>query len=109
MHEGPVSLSMKGTGDREKHGFKGDFTAEDFWFSAKDNTVYVTSLKWPESKDVLVKSITQLPEAKQKGIRSVQMLGSKKNLSWKMRKDGLQVSLPSCRPNPNGYVLKILF
>ena len=28
--EGPTSLSMKGSGEREKNGFQTDFTPEDF-------------------------------------------------------------------------------
>ena len=106
-HEGPVSLSMKGTGDREKHGFKANFTPEDFWFSAKGNSIYVTGLKWPEGKQVLIKSIIQLPKEKKDKLSSVRMLGCKKKVSWEMTKEGLRVSLPSCRPNPNGYVLRI--
>ncbi len=106
-HEGPTSLFMKGTGDREKHGFNASFTPEDFWFSAKDNNIYVTSLKWPETKEILIKSITHLAELKRNEIQSVQMLGCKKKVSWEMKEKGLRVSLPSCKPNPNGYVLKI--
>lgn len=107
-HEGPVSLSMKGTGDREKYGFNANFTPEDFWFSAKGNNIYVTSLKWPTNNEVLVKSINRLPEAKRNKIQSVQMLGCSNKVSWKMMDEGLRVSLPSCKPNPNGYVLKVI-
>ncbi len=106
-HEGPTSLSMKGSGEREKKGFTGDFTPEDFWFSAKDNCIYVTSLKWAESKQVLIKSLARLKEEGKKKIKYVQMLGCKEKLSWEMGDTGLHVLLPACRPNPNGYVLKI--
>ena len=108
-HEGSTNLSMKGTGDREKHGFNANFTSEDFWFSAKDNCIYVTSFQWPESNQVLIKSIARLIDEKTVEIQSVQMLGNKKRVSWKMKNDGLWISLPSVRPNPNGYVLKITF
>lgn len=106
-HEGPTSLSVKSTEDREKKGFTREFSPEDFWFSAKDNYMYVTSLKWPEANEILIKSITQLSEDKRKEIQSVQMLGCRKKISWEMENEGLRVSLPSCKPNPNGYVLKI--
>ncbi|MCP4312412.1 MAG: alpha-L-fucosidase [Bacteroidetes bacterium] len=106
-HEGPTSLSMKGSGEREKKGFTSAFTPKDFWFSAKDNCIYATSLKWPEDKQVLIKSISQLKEEKEEVIKNVQMLGCKGKLSWEMGDKGLEVLLPACRPNPNGYVLKI--
>jgi alpha-L-fucosidase len=106
-HEGPTSLSMKGSGEREKKGFSADFTPEDFWFAAKNNSIYVTSLKWPESTQVVIKSLTLLKEEGYKKVKSVQMLGCKEKLSWEMGEDGLRVMMPACRPNPNGYVLKI--
>lgn len=108
-HEGSINLSMKGTGDREKHGFNANFTPEDFWFTAKDNCIYVTCLKWSGSKQILVKSIAKLMDEKIEKIQSVQMLGNKKRVSWEIKDDGLWVSLPPARPNLNGYVLKITF
>ncbi len=108
-HEGPTLLSMKGSGERERNGFKGNFTSEDFWFSTKDNYVYVTSLKWPEKDKILIKSIVQLIEDKEKEIIDVQMLGCKKKINWEMRKEGLKLRMPKCKPNINGYVLKISF
>lgn len=104
--EGATSLSMKGSGEREREGFHADFTPEDFWFSTKDNSLYVTSLKWPENNGVLIKSLL-LPGEK-RVIQNVSMLGSKRKLSWTLESNGLQVILPKKRPNPNGYVLKIV-
>jgi hypothetical protein len=69
----------------------------------------VTSLKWPEGKQVLIKSISQLKNEKEEEIKNVQMLGCKEKLSWEMGDKGLYVLLPKRRPNPNGYVLKITF
>ena len=108
-HEGPTNLSMKGSGERERNGFQTDFTPEDFWFSAKDNCIYVTSLKWPEGQKVLIKSLLRFQEEGKQEIKYVQMLGCKEKLSWEMGENGLHVLLPACRPNPNGYVLKIEF
>jgi len=108
-HEGPTNLSMKGTDDREKNGFNKGFSHEDFWFSAKDNVLYVTALKWPESKQVLVKSLARILADDLSKIRSLTMLGSTQEISWKTNPEGLLVSLPSEKPNLNGYVLKITF
>jgi alpha-L-fucosidase len=104
-HEGPTKLSMKGSGEREKNGFSTDFTSEDFWFSAKDNYIYVTCLKWPDNRKIYIKSL--LNQDKESGIKSLQMLGSREKLSWTLDEEGLNVLLPKRRPNPNGYVLKV--
>ena len=106
-HEGPTKISMKGTNDREEHGFKTNFTDKDFWFSIKGNFLYVTSLKWPDNERVLIKSLTQLSVEMANKIKSVEMLGCNKKVIWEMKKDGLDILLPSCKPNMNGYVLKI--
>ena len=107
-HEGPTVVSMKGSGEREKQGFKYNFTSEDFWFSSKDSCIYVTSLKWPDSRQVLIKSFAPSEKEKNEEIKNVQMLGCTEELSWTMEEDGLSVVLPSHRPNLNGYVLKIV-
>jgi alpha-L-fucosidase len=105
--EGPAALSIKDSEEKEKKGFTDDFTPEDFWFSAKDNYIYVTSLKWPESRKVLIKSFASLREIEKKEIKQVRMLGCKEKLSWEIGENGLHIVLPASRPNPNGYVLKI--
>jgi alpha-L-fucosidase len=107
--EGPTNLSVKGTDERAQQGFNAGFTSEDFWFTTNDNILYVTSLKLPESKKVLVKSLSKTNAPGLSKIKSVQMLGSDNKIDWKLGKEGLQVTLPADFPNPNGYVLKVIF
>jgi alpha-L-fucosidase len=108
-HEGPTDLSMKGTEEREKKGFKADFTPQDFWFTQKSNNLFITSLKWPENKDIVIKSLTRLTKDEIIKIESVRLLGSDEKVSWKIGEKGFKVTLPSVRPNSHGYVLKITF
>jgi alpha-L-fucosidase len=108
-HEGPTSISIKGTDSREKKGFNANFTAQDFWFSQKDNHLYVTSLKWPENKEIIIGSLLRLTRDEISKMESVQLLGCDEKVSWKMEEKGLKVTLPSKRPNANGYVLRITF
>lgn len=108
-HEGPASASIKGTESREKNGFNTNLTAKDFWFSQKDNHLYVTSLKWPESKEILIESLTRLNKDEISRIQSIQLLGCDEKVSWTLDEKGLKVILPSKRPNVHGYVLKITF
>lgn len=107
--EGPTSMEMKGTDERAEKGFSVRFSSEDFWFTMKDNTIYVTALKWPETKKIQVKSLSKSAAPGVSEIRSVEMLGSNQRVLWKRNKKGLQVLLPSDKPNENGYVLKVVF
>lgn len=108
-HEGPTNLLMKGTDNRENQGFNTNFTAEDFWFSSKDNYLYVTSLKWPDNQKAFIKSLSLLPKDEMNGLKSVQLLGCSEKISWKIENYKIEVLLPSKRPNSNGYVLKLTF
>ena len=102
-HEGPTSIDMsKGTKGREEHGFKAQFTPQDFWFTQKENTVYAIAFEYPKTgKDVLIKSI------KKESIKSVSILGSNTEIKWTQTKDGLSVNLGNEKGDPNGYALKI--
>jgi alpha-L-fucosidase len=106
-HEGPNDILINGTESREKDGFKARFTSDDFWFTAKDRTIYVTSLKWPENRHILIKSLNKLDERQTGEIKSVQMLGCNEKLLWVTGNDGLHVTLPSKKHGSYGYVLKI--
>jgi alpha-L-fucosidase len=108
-HEGPAAISIKGTESREETGFNANISPQDFWFSKKDDNLYITSLKWPENKEVIIKSITRLTGSEISKIESVRLLGCDEKVSWIMEEQGLKVVLPSVRPDTNGYVLRISF
>lgn len=105
-HEGPASISINGTDSRRKKGFNANITSQDFWFSQKDNHLYITSLKWPEDKRVVIKSISK---EKIREIKSVAVLGSAQKVRWQLKKNGLNVALPTSSPNAHGYVLDLTF
>jgi len=101
--EGPTQMDMKGTGEREKMGFKNNFTPEDFWFTKKNGKVYIISIKYPES-EVLIKSLGSQSAG---NIKSVKMLGSQSSLSWEQTEMGLKVKLSKEHPNKYGYALEV--
>lgn len=108
-HEGSTNMEVKGTEERAKQGYYANFSAEDFWFSTKDSVLYVTALKWPANKKIVVKSLSKATVPGVSKIESVEMLGSNHKVLWRRNKKGLQALLPSVKPNENGYVLKIVF
>ncbi len=104
LKEGPTSLEMKSTTDREKLGFRTVFTPEDFWFTSKGKNIYVISVVPPAGGKVKVKSICTL--AKQ--IKSISMLGSKARLKWKVANDLIELDVPaSLNTGVKGFALKI--
>ncbi len=75
------------------------FTHEDIRFTVKGNTLYACFLGWPESQQLMVKSILS-------NAGTVELLGHGK-VEFTSGTDGLKVQLPSQRPCENAYVLKI--
>ncbi len=75
------------------------FTHEDIRFTTKGNTLYAIAMGWPESKQVLIKSIANNPQ-------SVELLGYGK-VDFTAGAEGLQINLPSQPPCENAFVFKI--
>ena len=104
-HEGPTKLKMEGTNHRQQEGFEIAFTPEDFWFTQNEDHLYVIALEYPEEK-ALVKSLASENVGK---INSVELLGTEVEVKWEQTKNGLAVTLPDEKPNPEGYVLCVGF
>jgi alpha-L-fucosidase len=104
VKEGSTKINMKSTEYRQKNKFDFTFTPEDYWFTAKDNKVYVISLTTPVSKTVSVKS---LYDSRQK-IKSIKILGDNKPLKWEATGDKVNIVLPVNRKSDEpGFVLKV--
>jgi alpha-L-fucosidase len=100
-HEGPTGIAIKGTEHRNKHGFKLDVTSEDFWFTKKGDTLYVSAMSRPEGNTVLIKSLKGLP------ISGISVLGETGNIQWLEKEDGIEVTLPAFQSKGMGYALEI--
>jgi alpha-L-fucosidase len=106
LKEGPTKVEAKGTSYRREHGFTANFTPEDFWFTRKDNFVYVISLVDPVGNKASIKSLINCQE----NISGIKLLGSKKTLKWDTSSDKLDIYFPVNTKNKNsipGYVLKV--
>ena len=102
--EGPTSLEMKSTTDREKLGFRTKFTSEDFWFTAKDKNIYVISVVPPTGGKVKVKSLY----TSDKQIKNISLLGSKYSLKWKATNELIEIDLPAgANTGVKGFALKV--
>jgi alpha-L-fucosidase len=104
-HEGPTSINMDGTGAREKHGFKAEFTPLDFWFTQKGSDLYAIAFEYPEEK-IVIKSLSKDSVGE---IKTVKMLGNQSEIEWKQTSEGLEVTIDKLQADRNGYALKIDF
>ncbi len=102
-HEGPTTVRITDTEQREREGFKVSFTALDFWFTQKNDFVYAMALVVPKDGIVKVQSLNQ-NKAK---VKSVEILGFDQ-IDFQQDNHGLQLKLPKKIQNSSlGYALKI--
>lgn len=102
VHEGPTDIIIKGTSHRSKSGFVFDFKPEDFWFTKKENKVYVIALAKPKKNKILIKSF------KNTSISKINILGVNEKTTWKQKLGGLEITLPNLPNNTLGYALEII-
>jgi len=103
LREGPTTVHITDTEQREREGFKAAFTSQDFWFTEREKYLYVVSLELPESGVAVVKSLAK----GQIGVKQVEILGIGK-VAFSQTEEGLLVKLPKAvRKLPKGYTLKI--
>lgn len=79
------------------------YTARDIRFTTKGQTLYAIALGWPESSQLLVRSLAA-PAGK---IMAVELLGAAAPLQWSQTDQGLAVQLPRQRPCEHAWTLKI--
>lgn len=106
MKEGATELQIKSTVDRKARGFDTIATAEDFWFTQKDNNVYVISLVSPVNNKASVRSLYNCRDR----IENIYVLGQKDKLAWEVGEKSIEITIP---PNNKGYdsgfALKVSF
>jgi alpha-L-fucosidase len=96
--EGPTLVAEGSFTDKQT---KAAFTAADFRFTTKGNTLYAIALAWPENRQLLVKSLAG------QSVRRVQLLGHRGRLVWKETPEGLAVTLPETPSSNFAVTLKI--
>ncbi len=83
------------------------YTAADFRFTTKGDTLYAIELGWPDKPETLIESI-KAHMAGERTVESVELIGSGR-LQFKQADDGLHIQLPAQNAGKYAYVYKIAF
>lgn len=105
--EGPMAESanpLNAQGFNENN----NYTAADIRFAQRNDTVFTTIMRWPQEREVLVKSFGASSPHYSGQVKSVELLGYG-TLPFVNEQDGLKVTLPEERTNKIAPVLAVTF
>ncbi len=102
--EGPTSVLEGKFHDSESK----PFTAQDFRFTVKGNTLYAIELGWPNAPEILIHTLNSNALPGQQ-ITSVSLLGKDTPLQYRLQPDGLHIQLPSQSASKYASAFKIQF
>jgi alpha-L-fucosidase len=82
------------------------FTAQDFRFTSKGNSLYAIELAWPKSGEAVIHSLNEAALSGQ-NIVSISLLGQGSPLTYQLKPDGLHIQLPPQKAGNYAYSFKI--
>ena len=100
-HEGPTVIQMKGTHHRGEGGIQFEFKSNDFWFTQKDNKVYLIALERPQDGKISVRAL------RDQVITNIRLLGQSDDVAWEPKAQSVDIQLPAFRDAGLGYALEI--
>jgi alpha-L-fucosidase len=83
------------------------YTAQDFRFTAKGDTVYAIGMACPSDGKATIHSLGWAHEGASLPIAKVELLGSTEKVTWTQGADALNVTLPSGAACKYSYALKL--
>ncbi len=81
------------------------YTAEDFRFTTKGDTLYAIEMAWPKQGEAVVHALGSVPGSRD--VATVQLLGGGQPLAFEQHADGLHIHVPSTAPGEYAYVYRI--
>ena len=100
--EGPTEVSEGAFTDTKRAAF----TAADFRFTTKGNTLYAICLAWP-GEGATIQSLAAGSPLANRAITGVELLGAPGELAWRAADDGLHIDVPDDKPCAHAYTFKI--
>lgn len=101
--EGPTRI-VSGTFNDVK---RAPFTSQDIRFTAQEDTLYATVLKWPDNNRVTVRSLSSWSSIHSREVKRVELLGHGVIETWKRNGGGLEIDLPADRRANQPFVIKV--
>ena len=101
--EGPTKVAGGSFHDTDT----ANYTAEDFRFTTKGDTLYVIGLAWPANGQAVVRSLAATLGSEQ--VASLALLGGDPSLRFEQKADGLHVYLPNSSTGKYAYALRVKF
>ena len=102
--EGPTAIVEGAFHDTDTKSF----TAQDFRFTSKGNSLYAIELAWPDSGEAVIHSLNEAVLPGQ-NIVSISLLGQGTPLTYQLKPDGLHIQLPPQKGGNYAYSFKIEF
>jgi alpha-L-fucosidase len=84
------------------------YTAQDFRFTTKGNTLYAIEMAWPKTGEAVIHNLSREVVGVRK-VGNVMLLGSSAELAFTQESDGLHIKLPTEAPGKYAYVYRISF
>jgi alpha-L-fucosidase len=100
--EGPTKVAAGSFQDTKTQ----DYTAEDFRFTTKGNSLYAIELAWPSGGEAVIHSLSQ-EALKGRQIQAITLLGSDAKLTYNTGPDGLHIQLPAKPSEGYAYAFRI--
>src|SRR5882762_7132314 len=85
------------------------YTAEDFRFTSKGDSLYVIEMAWPSNHEAVIHSLGSKTLGDTRKIQSIVLLGSDTSLDFQQESDSLHIQLPPHAPGNYAYVFRIRF
>ncbi len=101
--EGPTRVAAGAFHDTETQAY----TAEDFRFTTKGDTLYAIELGWLTTGEAVIQSLGA--EVGEQHVESVELLGSDAKVAFEQRKDGLHIKRPKQAPGKYAFAFRIRF
>jgi alpha-L-fucosidase len=83
------------------------YTAEDFRFTAKGDTVYAIGMACPADSKATIHALGTGQEGASLTVTSVELLGSSEKVAWRQSADALEITLPPGAACKYAYSLKL--
>lgn len=83
------------------------YSNKDMRYTKKGNMVYATFFGWPDGESVLLETFAKGSISGDLKVNKVSMLGYEGAVNWKMKDEGLEISLPDEKTNDMAIVFKL--